>query len=156
MVDITERLEKIKKMVERGEYFTINRARQYGKTTTLAALEKFLSNEYEVVSMDFQMLGYASFETEQMFVEAFSSELIEYTDFLPDEIKERLEKLTSGDREKCTLQNLFQTLNRWCRISEKPLVLMIDEVDSAGNHQVFLDLLVYLDFPVHLVHFQNY
>lgn len=33
MVDIRAKLDEIKKMVERGEYFTINRARQYGKTT---------------------------------------------------------------------------------------------------------------------------
>ena len=38
MVDITERLQKIKEMVDAGQYFTINRARQYGKTTTLQAL----------------------------------------------------------------------------------------------------------------------
>ena len=38
MVDIIDRLEKIKTMIDAGDYFTINRARQYGKTTTLAAL----------------------------------------------------------------------------------------------------------------------
>ena len=38
MVDITERVGQIREMVDAGAYFTINRARQYGKTTTLAAL----------------------------------------------------------------------------------------------------------------------
>ena len=38
MIDLSERLSEIKKMVDAGEYFTINRARQYGKTTLLAAL----------------------------------------------------------------------------------------------------------------------
>ena len=38
MVDLTERLAEIKEMVDAGQYFTINRARQYGKTTILAAL----------------------------------------------------------------------------------------------------------------------
>ena len=33
MIDLSERLSEIKKMVDAGEYFTINRARQYGKTT---------------------------------------------------------------------------------------------------------------------------
>lgn len=36
MVDLSSRLQKIKSMVDSGQYFTINRARQYGKTTTLA------------------------------------------------------------------------------------------------------------------------
>ena len=37
MVDLSDRLEQIKKMVDRGDYFTINRARQFGKTTLLPA-----------------------------------------------------------------------------------------------------------------------
>jgi hypothetical protein len=37
MVDISEKLDKIISMIESDEYFTINRSRQYGKTTTLAA-----------------------------------------------------------------------------------------------------------------------
>ena len=32
MVDLSGRLEQIKKMVDAGQYFTINRARQYGKS----------------------------------------------------------------------------------------------------------------------------
>ena len=46
MVNISERLRQIKNMVDEGQYFTINRARQYGKTTTLRALEEFLQKEY--------------------------------------------------------------------------------------------------------------
>ena len=42
MVSIDDRIVKIKEMVDRGEYFTINRARQYGKTTTLNILAKAL------------------------------------------------------------------------------------------------------------------
>lgn len=38
MVNIDDRLQIIKRMIDRGNYFTINRARQYGKTTTLGAL----------------------------------------------------------------------------------------------------------------------
>lgn len=46
MVDLKERLIKIKEMVDRGDYFTINRARQYGKTTTLRELCHFLREDY--------------------------------------------------------------------------------------------------------------
>jgi len=53
MVDISDRLCAIKKMVDRGDYFTINRARQYGKTTTMYALSDFLKTEYTVVYLDF-------------------------------------------------------------------------------------------------------
>ena len=42
MVDITDRLETMKRLVDREEYFVINRGRQYGKTTTLSHLRIFL------------------------------------------------------------------------------------------------------------------
>jgi hypothetical protein len=39
---------------------------------------------------------------------------------------------------------LFKILSEWCSDSEKPIVLIIDEVDSATNNQVFLDFLAQL------------
>ena len=42
MVDISKRVAQIKSLVDDGKYFTINRARQYGKTTTLNELRKEL------------------------------------------------------------------------------------------------------------------
>ena len=35
MVDLSGRLNEIRVMVDAGQYFTVNRARQYGKTTIL-------------------------------------------------------------------------------------------------------------------------
>ena len=46
MVDISDRVAQMRAMVERGDYFCINRARQYGKTTTLVALERVLSGDF--------------------------------------------------------------------------------------------------------------
>lgn len=74
MVNIDDRLSKIKEMVDRGDYFTINRARQYGKTTTLKALAHYLAKGYEVLQLDFQKLSYQDFESESSFVKAFSRE----------------------------------------------------------------------------------
>ena len=51
MVDITERLEIIRKMVAKGDYFCINRGRQYGKTTTLEALKSVLEQEVRIYSV---------------------------------------------------------------------------------------------------------
>ena len=72
MVDLTERLREIKAMVDAGQYFTINRARQYGKSTTLSALRRYLVPQYEVIRLDFQGIGSASFETEERFVQSLS------------------------------------------------------------------------------------
>ena len=47
MVDLSSRLAAIKKMVDDGAYFTINKARQYGKTTMLQALAHYLLFWYQ-------------------------------------------------------------------------------------------------------------
>lgn len=57
MVALQPRLKEIRAMIDAGEYFTINKARQYGKTTILRALSDFLKEDYIVASMDFQRLG---------------------------------------------------------------------------------------------------
>ena len=66
MVDLSERVKEIRKLVDDGKYFTINRARQYGKTTTLVALDTALSTQYDVISIDFQGLGNASYRLSEL------------------------------------------------------------------------------------------
>lgn len=144
MIDLSERLSEIKKMVDAGEYFTINRARQYGKTTLLAALAEYLKSDYKVVSLDFQTISYGDFENEEKFVAAFSNEILISEYDIPEDIRSTLLHLADGKERNVTLSVLFRTLLQWCRISEKPLVLIIDEVDTATNNQVFVDFLAQL------------
>ncbi len=40
MVDISGKIEQIMEMIDSGKYFTINRARQFGKTTTLSIIRR--------------------------------------------------------------------------------------------------------------------
>ena len=93
MVDLSDRVKEIKKLVDAGKYFTINRARQYGKTTTLNALKKELGAEYEVLSLDFQGLGSASFETEETFCRGFVGLILNKHEYglleIPKEITEQ-------------------------------------------------------------------
>ena len=49
------RLAQIKDMVDKGQYFCINRGRQYGKTTLLDALQSYLRNDYTVISNGFSV-----------------------------------------------------------------------------------------------------
>lgn len=141
MVDLQSRLEAIKEMVDAGQYFTINRARQYGKTTTLRALADYLKNEYVVVSLDFQMLSHDDFRDETSFVCAFSGLILDSVDGLPLETERKLSAFAEPAEEAGGLSALFRLLSRWCRASERKMVLIIDEVDSASNNQVFLDFL---------------
>jgi len=54
MCDISNKVSAIAAMVERGDYFTINRARQYGKTTTLRFLDDELARLGYLLTFDFR------------------------------------------------------------------------------------------------------
>ena len=151
MVDITGRLEKIKNMVDNGQYFTINRARQYGKTTTLRSLSRYLQNDYHAVLIDFQIFGSGEFEHEQIFAVSFARSFLRVfkraCSFPTPKLQEafiHLDQTMKEERSNFRLQRLFEELSDICAASDKPVVLMIDEIDSASNNQVFLDFLAQL------------
>ena len=148
MVDLTSRLKEIKAMIDAGEYFTVNRARQYGKTTMLQALAGYLKREYIVVSLDFQRMSALKFQTEQLFSAAFLQDFL-----LKIKTGNLLEKKNLCDPDDITclaeqkdfgLYELFRWLSDFCAAAERPVVLIIDEVDTATNNQVFLDFLAQL------------
>lgn len=143
MVNLDSRLAQIKKMIDRGQYFCINRGRQYGKTTILEALVEYLKDDYIVVSMDFQFLDAADFEDGKTFVRAFCRELLRhFKKVLYPEMQTQIKRIWNDGT--FTLADLFLVLSEWCENAEKPVVLIIDEVDSASNNQVFLDFLAQL------------
>ncbi len=147
MVDLTDKVEAIRVMVDQGRYFTINRARQYGKTTLLAMLTRALRPEYVVVSTSFEGIGDDGFRDERSFVTEFCRLLkreFRRDEDISDKIKKDIDDLFARDNENLRLGDLFDVLLEWCDISDKEIVLIIDEVDSATNNQVFLDFLAQL------------
>lgn len=144
MVDISERLAEIKKMIDSGDYFVINRGRQYGKTTTLAALNGYLSKEYYVVSMDFQrQMSAAKFKDEYTFSVAFAKAFISSLkrNDCSENALDAADVLSRSMNKDYDLVELFINLSEFCGSVEKPVVLLIDEVDQSSNNQVFLDFL---------------
>ena len=136
MVDISDKLEKIKAMVDSGDYFTINRARQYGKTTTLFLLENVLKDEYIVASISFEGLGDESFESSAVFCKVFMESIrdaLEFTD-VPTDYKENWLNMDVVD-----FKGLGRHITKMCR--GKKLVLMIDEVDKTSNNRTYLHFL---------------
>ena len=147
MVDLRSRLDEIRKMVDAGQYFTINKARQFGKTTTLQALANYLKNDYIVLSLDFQRLSYADFATETAFVSGMAREVhrrIRRMGHIPDRIVKKMYDLSKKDEPNARMAELFECFDEWCEASDKPIVMLIDEVDTATNNQVFLDFLAQL------------
>ena len=163
MVDLTDRMKQIKIMVDAGQYFTINRARQYGKTTTLTALAHYLQPSYVVVDLDFQDIGDAGFADENDFSRSFATIfsdaiLTQYHDADEPFVSktELLAQYADESEKPISLLQLFRKLQQICSASSKPVVLMIDEVDSATNNQVFLDFLAQILGQVTaLIHFPS-
>ena len=102
-----------------------------------------MNENYIVVRMDFQFLDASDFENAKTFVKAFCRELLRrYRKNLDSEIKEQIKSMRNSDTY--VLADLFICLSEWCEETEKPVILIIDEVDSASNNQVFLDFLAQL------------
>lgn len=151
MVDLTGRLMRIRAMVDAEKYFVIHRARQYGKTTTLIALADYLRKDYNVISLDFQGISHADFGSEQRFVAAFSRQMLMCADDISAddisaEVRAELDWYATGKAEEATLSLLFISLQKLCQTAKKRIVLIIDEVDSAADNQIFLDFLAQLRF----------
>ena len=147
MVDLTDRLKAIKKLVDAEKYFTINRARQYGKTTTLTALKEYLENDYIVVDLSFESIGNAGFANEAAFVREFCRLLrrkIRVGMPVPDRVKDAIETLFHREDDRVNLGDLSDLIFDWCYEESDRIVLFIDEVDSTTNNQVFLDFLAQL------------
>lgn len=75
MVNIDNKLLSIEKLINRDSYFTINKPRQFGKTTTLALLKNRLKEKYIVISCSFEGLGDFIFSSEKEFSNIFIDEV---------------------------------------------------------------------------------
>jgi len=135
MVDISDKLVQIKKLIDDEEYFTINRGRQYGKTTTLSQLRRFLADEYVIILISFQGMGEVSFTNEEAFCKFFLTAI--------DDFLERSNEDADWMNETVvTFFELGRHLTKKCK--NKKIVLMIDEVDQASNYRIFLEFLALL------------
>ncbi|MEG0494478.1 MAG: AAA-like domain-containing protein, partial [Clostridia bacterium] len=140
MVDTSKMIDLIiRDYVDEGEYFTMNRARQYGKTTTLVALEKALRNQYIPISISFEGFGASVFETEHSFIKTFISACAESMTYVS--IDPKLVVEWAKQSEQLNLPALSAKITQIADIAGQKLVLMIDEVDKSSNNQLFLDFL---------------
>jgi len=136
MVDISNKIEQIKDLIDKEHYFTINRARQYGKTTTLSVLGRILQDDYTVISLTFEGLGVEHFTTPNKFCQKFIAHISKALRFT-NETKEYRESWKNSD--VIDFDTLSDHITDMCE--NKKLVLIIDEVDKISNNQVFLDFL---------------
>ena len=147
MVDISDRLADIEQRVSYGEYITINRGRQYGKTTTLYHLAKRLSDKYVVFSISFESMGETEFKTTETlsfaFADALKSAIVneEIPDIDEPAKNAILEVVDAAIDDQIKIKDLSDLITSVCKKSSRPIVLIIDEVDNASNYESFIELL---------------
>ena len=140
MVDISTAVDEIvRNYVENGEYFTINRARQFGKTTTIEQLYVKLRQDYIVCSISFESADdcFASLYT---FAQGFSNKVALVLDenMVSREAVNIWEEPVSRD---LPIDSLNRKITKFCKACGRRVVLIIDEVDKSSNNQIFLSFL---------------
>ncbi len=143
MADVSKKLEGARKMIEVGEYFTINRPRQYGKTTTLHTLTDILekTGEYLVFNISFEGIGDAVFEDEDTFAPTFLKLLYRHKKNEEAEIAAWLLKMIPT---VVSFDLLAETITDLVSKTQKKVVVLIDEVDKSSNNQLFISFLAML------------
>ncbi len=137
MVDTSNKLAQILEMIDKREYFTINCARQYGKTTTLSLLDKCLGGRgYLPVSISFEGVGNESFEKAPEFCKMFFKSIAKALKFT-NVSKDYIDKWQSATSE--SFNEFSEIITDLC--DNIKIVLMIDEVDKISNNDVFLNFL---------------
>lgn len=143
MVDISPKIEQIVRMIDLGEYFTINRPRQFGKTTVLGELANQLNgdNQYLALNISFEDIDTETYQYQERFIRAFlyilmiefeAMALLEQAAF----VQQHLDQVT----DMLTLSHFITQLVHNAPL-DKAVVLFIDEVDKSSNNQLFLDFL---------------
>ena len=139
MVDISDKIVQIKKMIDNESYFTIQKPPKYGKTTMLTTLKSALKDDYTVISINFGQFGADCFESSDKFYQEFVKQAAEslrnscrdneYIEKWESYIPRRLSTLDDHIEEMC---------------EGRKVVLMVDDADINSRNEVFLDFLATL------------
>ena len=143
MADVSGKLEQIRKMVEEGDYFIINRPRQYGKTTTLYEVADLLrkTGEYIVLNTSFEGIGDALFQDEKAFAPGLMRQWAKYAQvYAPEWTNWLIEQ----SKKVVNLDNVSEVITLLLNKTDKKVVLLIDEVDKSSNNQLFISFLAML------------
>ncbi|MGB0931231.1 MAG: AAA family ATPase, partial [Chitinophagales bacterium] len=143
MMDNSHKISDVMNLIERGKYFTLNRPRQYGKTTTLHFLMEQLKKkeDYLAIRLTFEDVRDVSHQSDDAFAEMFMVKMKEGFRQVDNTIYELLQKTQiKGD----TLTNLSTAITTITHAANKKLVMLIDEVDASSNYISFLRFLAML------------
>ena len=143
MVDTTAKMKVFESLIDDGYYFTITRARQFGKTSSLKWIYNNLNDRYLVVSISFEDTEEDDWISASTFYRTFCGYMV--TAFKDDELTkdETAEKFWTEAQQidNADIKTLSDKITEFCKTASKKVVLLVDEVDKSLNNQLFLNFL---------------
>ena len=133
MVDISPTLAEIVcDFIEPGEYFTITRARQYGKTTMLDMLYQRLQEKYVVISLSFG--GRENyFASRYALATGLCRSIARQLRQCHPESAAEFDKAVD---EMFPIDCFSERITALCGQLDKPVVLIVDEADKASDYAI--------------------
>ena len=138
MVDTTKKMKVFEKLIDGKKYFSITRARQFGKSTSLNWIYDNLSDRYLVVPISFETSDTANWLSTKTFYEYFCENMatIDCNNTSVNEYWADAKKNDVNDFKSFSL-----VIVDFCKTIGKKVVLTIDEVDKSLDNQLFLNFL---------------
>lgn len=125
MVDPVPRLKEVEELIGKEFYFTLHAPRQTGKTTYLHALTRKLNAEgkYITVVSSFERAGYGSVTVEN------ANEILIHSIYSAA-AQQLAEKYRPENPTGKKYPDLKYYLEQWSQSQQKPIVLLVDEIDA--------------------------
>ncbi len=131
MVDTTNKINEMINLIEKGRYFTINRPRQYGKTTSIALIERKLKDKLLIIKISFQGKESECFSSVENIAVMFLESINIYFR------KTNQERYVIEYTDVNSFMKLSELISKFVNEVNKKVVLFIDEVDESTNYEIF-------------------
>ena len=136
MVDMSDSVTQIKKLIDNKLYLVIDKPPKIGKTTMLAALERSLIDSgYTVIAVNFGHLDNDCFKWEAIFCVGFIKQAVSALQFAVCN-KDYIKRWANYDISD--MDSLSKHISKMCR-GEKVVLIVDDAGKHSGNH-------IYLNF----------
>ena len=139
MVDITEKMKYVDNLIEKAKYFTINRARQFGKSTVLKWIKNHYSGRYYVADISFEITSSSDWVSDESFCTALCAKMV--SAFNDSGNIPFANIWNKAKNSKMKFDELSDFIKNFCKNADKPVILTIDEVDKSLDNQLFLNFL---------------
>ena len=140
MVDVTAKMKVFEGLINDKCYFTINRARQFGKTSALKWILWNMSDRYLVIPASFEKYSEKDWVDDESFCCYFCKQIISACAKVEDKsvisFWEEAKQIAEIDFDV-----LSSKITDFCQKCGRKVVLTIDEVDLASNNDVFVRFL---------------